>query len=205
MQRVPLPRWFLAICAAQMLATASALADDTLERARKIVSGSCFLCHGAHGESATELYPRLAAQNAEYIARQLANFKSGERRSSVMQPMVAALTPEEMKALGRYFSAQKSEPHPTSDPKLAAQGMLVYRQGGAATEAAACTGCHGERGEGTANLPRLAGQVAPYLAKQLRNFGSRERTSLNSAMHTIAARMTEAEILAVAEYLSGLD
>jgi len=199
-------RSLLAALVVQVLAAAAALADEpALERARKIVAGSCFLCHGTHGESATELFPRLAGQNAAYIAKQLANFKSGERRSNTMQPMAAALTPDEMRALGRYFAAQKSEPHPTSDARLAAQGMVVYRQGGEATEAAACTGCHGERGEGTENLPRLAGQVASYLATQLRNFGNRERTSDNSAMHAIAERMTEAEIRAVAEYLSGLD
>jgi cytochrome c553 len=83
--------------------------------------------------------------------------------------------------------------------------MLIYRQGGAATEAAACTGCHGERGEGTEDLPRLAGQVAAYLVAQLKNFGNRERTNNNAVMHTVAAGMTEDEILAVAEYLSGLD
>jgi cytochrome c553 len=206
MQRVALPRWSVALCVAQMLAAAPALAEDpALERARKIVSGSCFLCHGTHGESATELYPRLAAQNADYIARQLASFKSGSRRSSVMQPMVQALTPDDMQALGRYFSTQKSEPHPTSDPKLAAQGMLVYRQGGAATEAAACTGCHGERGQGNEILPRLAGQVASYLVAQMRNFASRERAQDGAVMHGIASRMTDDEMRAVAEYLSGLD
>lgn len=190
----------------QVLAAAPALADEqALERARKIVAGSCFLCHGTHGESATELFPRLAGQNATYIAKQLANFKSSERRSNVMQPMVAALTPEEMRALGSYFAMHKSEPHPVSDARLAAEGMVLYRQGGGATEVAACTGCHGERGEGTENLPRLAGQVASYLATQLRNFGSRERSNDNAVMHTIAARMTDAEIRAVAEYLSGLD
>jgi cytochrome c553 len=199
-------RTLLAALVVPVLAAAPALADEpALERARKIVAGSCFLCHGTHGESATELFPRLAGQNAVYLAKQLANFKSGERRSSAMQPMVAALTPEEMRALGGYFATQKSEPHPVTDARLAAQGMVVYRQGGAATAAAACTGCHGERGEGTENLPRLAGQVASYLATQLRNFGSRERNNDNAVMHTIAARMTQAEIRAVAEYLSGLD
>jgi cytochrome c553 len=83
--------------------------------------------------------------------------------------------------------------------------MVVYHRGGAATEVAACTGCHGERGHGTESLPRLAGQVASYLATQLRNFGARVRTNDNAVMHTIAAKMTEAEMLAVAEYLSGLD
>ena len=179
--------------------------DAELARAKKIVSGSCFLCHGMQGESATELFPRLAAQHANYIAKQLANFKSGERKSEVMPRMVGALTAEDMRALGLYFSRQPSPPHPQADARLAAQGMVVYRQGGAATEVAACTGCHGERGHGSETLPRLAGQVASYLATQLRNFGARVRTNDNAVMHTIAAKMTEAEILAVAEYLSGLD
>ncbi len=183
-----------------------AVADDAaLERARKIVSGSCFLCHGTHGEAGSELSPRLAGQNAAYLVKQLGNFKSGERKSSAMQPMVANLGAEDFRALGLYFSRQKSEPHAPADSKLAAQGMVVYTRGGAATEVAACTGCHGERGHGTENMPRLAGQVAAYLATQLRNFGSRERTNDNAVMHSIAAKMTEAEIAAVAEYLSGLD
>jgi cytochrome c553 len=83
--------------------------------------------------------------------------------------------------------------------------MFIYRRGGKATEVAACVGCHGERGHGTESLPRLAGQVASYLATQLKNFGTRERTNDNAVMHTIAARMTEEEIVAVAEYLSGLE
>jgi cytochrome c553 len=188
------------------LFAAHALADDAaMARAQKIVSGSCFLCHGMQGESATELFPRLAGQNAAYLSKQLANFKSGERQSEVMPRMVAALTPQDMQALGLYFSRQKSPPHPPADPQLAAKGRIIYAQGGGATEVAACVGCHGERGYGSENLPRLAGQVAGYLATQLRDFGKRVRTNDNAVMHTIAARMTEDEIVAVAEYLSALD
>lgn len=196
-------RLLAALCC---LLAAPALADEAaMARATKIVSGSCFLCHGMQGESATELFPRLAGQNAAYIAKQLANFKSGERRSEVMPRMVTALTPQDMDALGLYFSRQHSPPHATTDPKLAARGMAIYTQGGAATEVAACTGCHGERGHGSEQLPRLAGQLADYLAAQLRNFGRRVRTNDNAVMHTIAAKMTESEVRAVAEFLSGLD
>ncbi|MGD9953123.1 MAG: cytochrome c [Burkholderiales bacterium] len=183
-----------------------ALADEpAMARAQKIVSGSCFLCHGMQGESATELFPRLAGQNAAYIAKQLANFKSGARKSEVMPRMVTALAEEDMRALGLYFSRQKSPPHPPADPQLAAKGREIYARGGAATEVAACVGCHGERGYGSEALPRLAGQVAGYLAKQLRDFGQRVRTNDNAVMHTIAAKMTGEEIVAVAEYLSGLE
>jgi cytochrome c553 len=188
------------------LAAVPALADEAmLARAKKIVSGSCFLCHGMQGESATELFPRLAGQNADYLVKQLANFKSGERRSEVMPRMVTQLTREDMRALGLYFSRQASPPHAAADPRLAANGEAIYRRGGGATEVAACIGCHGERGLGSETLPRLAGQVAGYLATQLRNFGKRVRTNDNAVMHTIAAKMTEAEILAVAEYLSALE
>ncbi len=188
------------------LTTTPAVADEAaLARAAKIVAGSCFLCHGTRGESASEQYPRLAAQNAAYIAKQLANFRSGARKSATMQPMVAELAPADMDALGLYFSRQKSEPHAPADARLAAQGMGIYRRGGAATEVAACIGCHGERGHGSEKLPRLAGQVGAYLAAQMRNFGARVRTNDNAVMHTIAAKMSAAEIRAVAEYLSGLE
>jgi len=188
-----------------LLAAPAAAEEARLARAKAIVAGSCFLCHGMQGESASELYSRLAAQNAAYIARQLANFKSGERKSKTMQPMVAALTPEDMRALGLYFSRQKSAPHAPADAALAERGRGIYLKGGAATEVAGCIGCHGERGHGSEKLPRLAGQVASYLAAQIRGFGTRERTNDNAVMHTIAAKMTPAETRAVAEYLSGLD
>ncbi|MDW8469298.1 MAG: c-type cytochrome [Burkholderiales bacterium] len=195
----------LATLLALLAAHAVGAEEAALERARKIVAGSCFLCHGMRGETGSETSPRLAGQNAAYLVKQLNNFKSGERRSTVMQPMVANLGAEDIRALALYFSRQKSERQPTADSKLAAQGMLIYHRGGAATEVAACVGCHGERGEGTESLPRLAGQVAAYIAAQLKNFGSRERTNDNAVMHTIAAKMTDAEIAAVAEYLSGLE
>lgn len=188
------------------LAAAPALADEAmLARAKKIVSGSCFLCHGMQGESATELFPRLAGQNADYLAKQLADFRSGARKSEIMPRMVTSLTPEDVRALGLYFSRQPSAPHAPADPALAARGAEIYRKGGGATEVAACIGCHGERALGSEKLPRLAGQVAGYLARQLRDFGKRVRTNDNAVMHTIAAKMTEAEVLAVAEYLSGLE
>jgi len=188
-------------------ATPHAVANEaqTLARAQEIIGGRCFLCHGARGEAASELFPRLAAQNAEYIAKQLANFKSGERKSDTMKGMAADLTPEDMRALGLYFSRQPSPPHPVNDAALAAQGKVIYEKGGAAIPVSACAGCHGSQGHGSTTLPRLAGQVAAYLETQLKHFGKRERTNDNAIMQDIAAKMTEDEIKAVAEYLSTLD
>lgn len=157
------------------------------------------------GESATELSPRLAGQNAAYLAKQLANFKSGERKSSAMRPMVASLSHDDMLALALYFSRQRVAPHLPADARLAARGKQIYENGGKATEVAACIGCHGERAQGSENLPRLAGQFPAYLALQLKQFGSRVRTNDNAVMHTVAVRMSVEEIDAVAAYLGSLD
>lgn len=194
----------MSICA-MATANAQTVPAQALERAKQIVSGRCFLCHGMQGEAASELFPRLSGQNADYVAKQLANFRSGERASDSMRGMVDTLTPLDMRALGEYFSRQKAEPHVVSDSRLAAAGQRVYRQGGKAGEVVACYGCHGERALGSETLPRLAGQVAAYLETQLRRFGNRARTNDNAVMHAIAEKMTEPEIKAVAEYLSTLD
>ena len=184
-------------------AAAFAQAPD-LERARKIVSGSCFLCHGVDGETSSELYPKLGAQHAVYVAKQLANFKSGERRSDTMAPMVRDLAPADFASLGAYFAAKPATANEVKDAELVAVGRYVYAQGNRWSGVAACQGCHGAAGYGTETLPRLAGQNALYLENQLKQFNSRARTNDNEVMHAIAAKLTELETKAVAEYLSGL-
>lgn len=182
-------------------------ADDApdLEHAKRLVSGRCFLCHGMKGEAASELSPRLAGQNASYLEKQLSNFKSGERVSSAMRPMVANLSTQEMRALALYFSLQPVAPHPMTEPGLVARGRQIYEKGGTASEVAACVGCHGERAHGSDNLPRLAGQIPSYLVAQLKGFSARKRTNDNAVMHAIAERMTAEEMEAVASYLSTLE
>ncbi len=196
----------LALAAAAGLAllgapAVQAQADEA--RARKIVMGVCFVCHGAEGESASEVFPRLAGQHAEYVAKQLDNFKSGKRKSAAMAPMVANLTPDEMLALGRYFEKQRHAPEPPKDAALAAVGAYIYHQGNKFSGVAACASCHGAQGQGTASLPRLAGQFASYTENQLRQFHQRERTNDNAVMHAVVSKMTPLEMAAVAEYLSG--
>jgi len=185
------------------LAAGSAAAQADEARAKKIVSGVCFVCHGMEGESASEVFPRLAGQHWEYIAKQLDNFKSGKRKSTAMAEMVAKLTPDEMAALGKYFEKQAVRPEPVKDKPLAGVGSYIYHHGNKYSALPACVSCHGEGALGTTSLPRLAGQYAAYTESQLKQFNQRERTNDNAVMHSIAAKMTPLEMAAVAEYLSG--
>lgn len=191
--------------AAATTATAAAAATAAeLARAQEIVMGQCFICHGAEGESSSPLFPRLAGQHAQYTARQLADYQSGRRRSTTMQPMVQALQPGDFLALGRFFEQQPVRAHAVEDPQLARMGQGLFERGKPDAGVPACTACHGAQGAGTETLPRLAGQHAQYTLNQLRQFDRRERTNDNAVMHTIAARLSEMEMKALAQYISGL-
>ena len=198
-------RWVfagLAVCASLLAAnTAFAQADEA--RAKKIAGGSCFLCHGAQGESTSEIFPRLAGQHAEYVAKQLAAFQSGARKSTAMADMAAKLTPDEMLALGKYYEKMPLPREEPKDPQLAGMGQYIFHNGNKFSGVPACAACHGTNAEGAANLPKLSRQIAGYLEHQLRQFNKRERTNDNTVMHVVAEKMTELEMAAVAEYLSG--
>lgn len=178
-----------------------AQADEA--RARQIIGGSCFLCHGPDGEAASEGFPRLAAQNAEYIAKQLENFKSGKRKSSAMASMVANLSAEDMAALGRFYASRPAHQEAAENPQLASTGQALYHSGNPQSGVPACASCHGKDAAGSAALPRLAGQHAGYLQAQLKQFNQRERTNDNAVMHAVVEKMTAAEMAAVSQYLSG--
>jgi cytochrome c553 len=180
----------------------SAWAQADEARAKKIISGSCFLCHGATGESSSEVFPRLAGQHHEYIAKQLENFKSGARKSTAMRDMVAKLTPDEMLAVGKFYEKQSVPSEEPKDAGLASVGKYVFHNGNKFSGVPACASCHGAEAKGTVSLPRLAGQYAIYTETQLKQFNTRERTNDNAVMHSIVVKMTPLEMAAVAEYLS---
>ena len=184
-------------------AVADAGADQ--KRAEQIVAERCSLCHGKGGESASAIYPRLAGQHAEYIARQLGDFKSGKRGSETMRPQVESLTPGEMAALGAYFEQRKAGGRRTQDGELLAVGKYIFDHGNRYSGVPACASCHGPKGLGTPQLPRLAGQHPRYVEDQLKQFNKRERTNDNAIMHTVASKLTELEAHAVAEYVATLD
>lgn len=182
------------------LSTSSAAENRT---ALEIVEQKCSLCHGTNGEGSSVIYPRLAGQHAEYIAKQLADFKSG-RRKGTMNEMAADLTSAEMDALGKYFAAKPSLTHRVRNKAFSAVGYYLFHYGNKYSDVPACESCHGVEGKGTIKLPRLAGQHKRYLSGQLQDFNERKRTNDNAIMHSIASRLTELEIEALALYISGM-
>ena len=183
-----------------------------LERAQKTASEVCLACHGPNGNSVVPANPSLAGQPAEYITLQLEHFKAGVRVNPIMQGMASTLTPEDMKAIGIYYSQQKPKGQAAKDAALVAAGQKLFRGGDTVTGLPACSACHSPNGAGLAkNYPRLAGQHADYTYAQLKAFKGGERGAdkdgkdANGAiMATVSSRMTEAQMKAVAEYASGL-
>ena len=168
-----------------------------------IIKEKCQHCHGLKGEASNSIYPRLAGQNAAYIAKQLADFQSG-RRKGTMNEMVKGLTADEMRSLGEYFAAQPPKSHRVFDKALAAVGYYLYHKGNRWNDLPSCASCHGENGSGSETLPRLAGQHKHYLVQQLDAFKERTRTNDNAIMFTIQGKLTEMERVALALYISGL-
>lgn len=164
----------------------------------------CAACHGADGNSAIALNPKLAGQHPEYLLKQLSNFKDGTRANLVMAPMVANLSADEMKALAKYFSAQNVNLAKAKSNGAGSLGEKIYRGGIAVTGVPACASCHGANGAGVPKqFPRLAAQHADYTLAQMRAFRLGERANA-PMMAAIAVKMTDAEMQAVADYMQGL-
>lgn len=169
-----------------------------------IVQNKCHHCHGMEGEASNVLYPRLAGQHKKYIIKQLHDFRSGKRKGT-MNDMANDLTDTEIIALADYFSAKPTLKHRVRNKEFAQVGWYIFHRGNEYSGVPACSSCHGENGEGSDTLPRLAGQHKRYVADQLIEFHNRERTNDNAIMNSIASKLTELEIHAVANYVSGLE
>jgi cytochrome c553 len=176
--------------------------------AGKSKSSVCAACHGIDGNGAEALpmQPRLAGQHAEYTEKQLREFKSGSRSNAIMAPMVAALSDEDIADIAVYYASLKGTTG-TSSPEHVDAGEKLYRAGDASTGLAACMACHGPAGNGNpaALYPSIAGQFAEYTAIQLKAFKSETRANdANNVMRSVASKMTNDEIDAVADYIEGL-
>jgi cytochrome c553 len=184
----------------------SVYARGDVAAGEKIAAGVCVACHGADGNSLVSMYPKLAGQHAEYITKQLTNFKAGQRQNAIMAGMVTTLSPEDMINLGAYFSAQSPKSGSANSNGKGSLGEKIYKGGNLAAGVPACASCHGANGAGIpVQFPRLAGQHAEYTATQLKAWRSGERANDEAKMmRMVAAKLTDAEIDAVSDYIQGL-
>ncbi len=164
----------------------------------------CAACHTADGTRGSPANPILQGQHPEYLAKQLAEFKAGKRVNAVMSGMAAMLSDDDMKNVAAFYASKQAKPGFAKNKDLVLLGEKIYRGGIAAKQVPACAGCHSPTGAGIpAQYPRLGGQHADYAEAQLTAF--RAGTRANSAqMTSIAARMSDKEIKAVADYVAGL-
>lgn len=180
-------------------------------KAQQTASQVCAACHGAAGQSAIPVNPNLAGQIPEYTAKQLMNFKAADgkpavRANPIMAGMVANLTPEDMRNLAAYFAAQTPSAGAAHDTATVELGQQIYRGGIASQGIPACGSCHGATGAGMpAQYPRLAGQHPEYIEAQMKAWRSGERANdAAKMMRTIASKMSDTQIKAVADYIAGL-
>ena len=182
--------------------------DDSLEleQAKKIVTNLCIACHGIDGNSPLPANPNLSGQHAGYITKQLMQFKNGERDNAVMKCMVANLTEQDIINLGSYFEQQKQNLLFAKSNGENSLGEKIYRAGVATKGLPACASCHGPAGHGIPDLyPRLNSQHAAYTISQLNAFRLETRMNDNAMMmRTIAQKLTDKEMNAVADYIQGL-
>jgi len=200
--------------AVDVLGQGTPFADGTIEGGAT-KAGTCSACHGPNGNSTTAQWPKIAGQNAVYIAEQLQLFKAGVRVNPDMLKIVSTLSDKDMDNVAVFFQAQ-TPVGGEADPAAWQAGENLYRFGDPARDIPACTACHGPVGRGNAvsDYPALRAQFADYVAKQLSDFASGARysgakagapTSRNgNMMETIAKRLNADDIKSVAAYIQGM-
>jgi len=204
------PALLLLTTLAAALACAPALAADAKpafkpDAARgQTASAACQACHVADGTRGLPANPILQGQHAEYIVKQLGEFKAGKRQNAIMTAMAAPLTEEQMRDIAAFYASKSAQSGAARNKDSVLLGERIYRGGVAARKIPACAGCHSPNGAGIpAQYPRIGSQHEEYLEAQLVAFRSGARAN-NAPMQAIAAKMSDAEIKAVADYIAGL-
>jgi cytochrome c553 len=194
-----------------MVGVQPARAEDEIDpivaaHAERVAIGTCAACHGVHGVSQQPKYPRLAGQNANYLAAQLRAFRGQTRGDpdavGYMWGMSATLEDATVDALAAYYARQPSGPGRAGTDATVSRGRDIYEHGIEAVGVPACSACHGPDARGIADFPRLAGQHAQYILKQLTSFQNNMRNV--AVMHGVAQGLKGDEMHAVAAYLESL-
>jgi cytochrome c553 len=167
---------------------------------------TCAVCHGLHGRSVSPTFPNLAAQTAPYIELQLHAFKDQTRADpdaqAYMWGMASQMNDASISGLAAYFSSQTAAEGRSGNAPLIAKGKQIFMEGVAARQIPACASCHGAQAQGNGPFPRLAGQHAPYLLKQLLVIQSVLRTA--PVMHGVIKDLTRDQMQAVVAYLESI-
>ncbi len=168
------------------------------------IAATCQACHTADGSRGAPANPILQGQHPEYLVKQLTEFKAGKRKNAIMQGFAATLSEEDMKNVAAFYASKQAKPGFAKVKETVGLGEQIYRGGIVAKAVPACSGCHSPNGAGIpAQYPRLGGQHAEYTESQLTSFRSGARAN-NAQMMAIAAKLSDAEIKAVSDYIAGL-
>ena len=201
---------FNALTLAAMLATPvlaaspAATAKPDLAKGQAISEKVCAACHTADGSRGAPANPIIAGQHPEYLIKQLQEFKSGKRDSAVMKGFAGALADDDMRHVAAFYASKSSKPGFANNKDTIKLGEKIYRAGVADKAIPACAGCHSPNGAGIpAQYPRIGGQHGEYSAAQLTAFRGGARAN-NAQMTAIAAKLSDTEIKAVADYVAGL-
>ena len=187
-----------------LAAEAAAAPKIDLAKGQATATAVCVACHSFDGSRGSPANPILQGQHAEYLAKQLAEFKSGARNNPIMKGMAATLTEDDMRNVAAFYASKQAKPGFAKNKDSAALGEKLYRGGIADRSIPACAGCHSPTGAGIpSQYPRLAGQHGDYTEAQLVGFrGAARRNS--TVMTGVAAKLNDREIKAVADYIAGL-
>jgi cytochrome c553 len=186
-------------------APADSMTDSQKAALHKTIE-TCGVCHGINGRSVSPTFPNLAAQTAPYIELQLHAFKDQSRADpdaqAYMWGMASQLSDPMISGLANYFASQPPAPGIAGNPVLIAQGKHVFEEGVPARQIPPCASCHGAHAQGMATFPRLAGQHAPYLLKQLLVIQSVLRVA--PVMHGVVKDLSKDQMQAVVAYLESM-
>lgn len=188
------------------LAWAAAHAEGNIQAGQAKAASVCVACHGLDGNSVNPEWPSIAGQHAQYIVKQVKAFRAGQRNNPLMSPIAMTLTEQEVEDVAAYYATQKPKGQEADKSKVAL-GEQIYRGGLAANKVPACMACHGPNGRGNpaSSYPSIRGQYATQISMQLQNYKKGDRkTDQNEMMRTIAAKLNDAQIAAVASYIQGL-
>jgi cytochrome c553 len=174
-----------------------------LARGQQLVA-TCTACHAADGSRGAPTNPIIQGQHAEYIVKQLEEFKAAKRKNPIMQGIAAQLSEDDMRHIAAFYASKAAKPGFAKVKATLGLGEQIYRGGISGKQVPACSGCHSPNGAGVpSQYPRLAGQHGDYTEAQLIAFRSGARAN-SVQMTQIAAKMNDAEIKAVSDYLAGL-